>query len=130
MRWQVKVLIFLSRKFFPSEATSTTEKGQAAAAEASSSKVAETGAATAEPAKLEKELPEPPKEAPKSQAPKTESSKATAEVEGEPDVKKLKSSHDPSADTDDDWEKIEKPSVPHKVTVEDVEDEDDKKPKY
>jgi hypothetical protein len=74
---------------------------------------------------LEKELPKPPKNEPKTTKEETEKTK-----EGEPDVKKLKSSHDPSADTDDDWEKIEKPSVPHKVTVEDVEDEDDKQPRY
>jgi hypothetical protein len=68
-------------------------------------------------------LPKPPKNEPKT-------TMETGKTEGEPEVKKLKSSHDNPADTDDEWEKIEKPSVPHKVTVEDVEDEDDKKPTY
>jgi hypothetical protein len=121
-------LILLDRKFFPSDATTSAKTDEPTSAEASSSKVAETGAATANPEKLEKELPEPPKDEPKPKTAEKEPAKAVEE--GEPTVKKLKSSHDPTADIDDDWEKIEKPSVPHKVTVEDVEDEDDKKPTY
>jgi hypothetical protein len=55
--------------------------------------------------------------------------------EAEPETKRIKSSHD-TADTvevgetrakdeasDEDWQKIERDSVPHKVTIEDVVDE-------
>ena len=108
------------------EDTTSSASGQAssskaaAASEPSVSKTAGTAGATVTPATLENELPEVPKEEPTATA---------TGAEREPEVKKLKSTHDPEADTDDDWEKIEKPSVPRHATVEDAEDEDVKKAK-
>jgi hypothetical protein len=46
--------------------------------------------------------------------------------EAEPEAKKIKSSRDTDETTeasDEDWQKIERGAVPHKVTIEDVVDE-------
>lgn len=93
-------------------------------------------ATTTTPAeKLEEALPEAPKDEPEASVPaagkeaKEEpvSSKAqeTSSEEGEPEVKKSKTSHTtPTDGTDEDWEKIEKESVPHQVTIEEEVDEE------
>jgi hypothetical protein len=118
------ILISSCRKFFPKEQLSVDEPAEESEAATTVPAAAETGAATADPpttkesdtaSSLENKLPEPPKEEPLSS-------------KGEPEAKKLKSTHDIPADDDedDDWEKVEKESVPHKVTVEDVEDESEK----
>jgi hypothetical protein len=45
----------------------------------------------------------------------------------EPETKKLKSTHETPADTDDEWEKIDEASVPRPATVEDADDDEGKK---
>jgi O-acetyl-ADP-ribose deacetylase (regulator of RNase III) len=88
-------------KYFPSEETAAAKESD-----------------EDEGVELEDKLPEAPKDEPIA----VEGKEKEKDVE-QPQTKKLKSSHDGDGE-DEDWEKIEKADVPHRVTIEDAVDEE------
>lgn len=111
-----------SRKFFPQDPAAAKEEDKIAGEDPTT-----TSDEPNEPVALESALPTVPKAEPLvGQAVPEDASPASPPAK-EPQTKKQKSTHETTQDNDDDWEKIDRASVPQHATVEDAEDEEPKK---
>lgn len=115
-------LLTIIRKFFPQDPAAVKDADKKEGEEPST-----TSDKPKEPAALESALPAVPKAKPSHEKFLPKESSAASPAAQEPDTKKQKSTHENAEDSGDDWEKIDKASVPRHATVEDAEDEEPKK---
>lgn len=109
------------RKFFPHDPAAVKDEGK------KEDETTSTSDEPKEPAALESTLPAVPKTVPSVEKALPEEPSVASPSAKEPDTKKQKSTHETAQDNDDDWEKIDKASIPRNATVEDAEDEEPKK---